>query len=275
MQLSLADKRLIVVDDRDYASDTLAARLHAAGAQVELCRTIDEWHHAFRSASAGGCDAVFLNTPLAGSREKEITQAVANLDMPLDTTILLHPSDTSRSAKANTYALALTKPVMTPKAVEAVERVLSRGAPETASPPVAHSDHAGNILLVEDSEANSMLIELYLKDTNHRLTIAKDGWEALELFIEKRFDIVFMDIEMPVMDGFECTERMRHWERANGTAPTAIVALTAHALEEVRDRILAAGCDGFLTKPIVRKDFLHAVERNCQLVPDCERVHRG
>ena len=119
--------------------------------------------------------------------------------------------------------------------------------------------HALDILLVEDSAANSMLIELYLKGSGHRLSIADNGRDALKRFTEKRFDLVLMDIEMPVMDGFECTERLRKWERDNRRDPVPIVALTAHALSEVRGRVLASGCDSFLTKPITRSTLLKAV----------------
>lgn len=118
-----------------------------------------------------------------------------------------------------------------------------------------------NILLAEDSLANSMLIELYLKDSGHRLTVAENGEDALAAYQKHTFDIVFMDIEMPVMDGFECTEKLREWEREHHRKPARVVALTAHALNEVRDRMMAAGCDTFLTKPISRSEFLKMLVR--------------
>ena len=82
-------------------------------------------------------------------------------------------------------------------------------------------------------------------------------------FQSKSVDIVFMDIEMPVMDGFECTRKIREWEQASGSQPVHIVALTAHALKEIMEQALDAGCNTLLTKPISREIFLKAVTAAC------------
>lgn len=271
--LPLTGKRLIVVDDRDNVYMTLAGRLHAAGAGVTVCRSLEEWHHELHVARASGMppDAIFLNEPLAGMELEDIVAACADIDIPLETTILLQPNNTARTAHVGTFKHLLTKPVTTALAVSAVDFMTAgKGCTDRPQENSQPEKHGRDILLVEDSEANSMLIDLYLKDSAHRLTIARDGWEALELFMDNHFDIVFMDIEMPLMDGIECTARMRKWEQANDRTPAYIVALTAHALKEIRSKILSAGCDDFLTKPIVRKDFLHAVQRNYNAIPDGE-----
>jgi len=137
---------------------------------------------------------------------------------------------------------------------------LSETAGETSLvEPAVETTEPLDILLAEDSLANSMLIELYLKDSGHQLTVAENGKDALVAYRNGTFDIVFMDIEMPVMDGFECTERIRQWEKDNNRQPVQVVALTAHALNEVRDKMMEAGCDTFLTKPISRSEFLKMV----------------
>ncbi|HLA50149.1 MAG TPA: response regulator, partial [Thermodesulfovibrionia bacterium] len=99
-----------------------------------------------------------------------------------------------------------------------------------------------NILLVEDSRDNRLLIEAYLKKTPHKIEIAENGEIALEKFMSGKYDIVFMDMQMPVMDGYTSTKIIRKWEAEKGSESTPIIALTAHALKEDEQKSLDAGC---------------------------------
>ncbi|MBF0552748.1 MAG: response regulator, partial [Deltaproteobacteria bacterium] len=118
-----------------------------------------------------------------------------------------------------------------------------------------------DILLVEDNPSNRRIIELYLKNTLCRLDMAENGQVAVEKFVVGRYDLVLMDIVMPVTDGFEATRRIRQWEKVNSRPPTEIVALTAHAFKEDKQRCLDAGCNDYLTKPI-NKDRLFKTIQN-------------
>ncbi|MBF0626180.1 MAG: PAS domain S-box protein [Magnetococcales bacterium] len=142
--------------------------------------------------------------------------------------------------------LALDTPDRTAPAPEAETTV---DAPPEAIAPL-------RILLAEDSEDNVLLVQLYLKEENHRLTVVGNGAEAVARFQTERFDLVLMDMQMPVMDGYAATRAMRRWEAANQRAPTAIVALTAFALEEDQARTRAAGCERHVNKPLRKKDLL-------------------
>ncbi len=117
-----------------------------------------------------------------------------------------------------------------------------------------------SILVVDDSKDNVMLIRAYLKQTQHRLEIAEDGALAVERFKQGHFDLVFMDVQMPVMDGYTATGLIRQWEREQHYEPVPIIALTANALKEDEQRSLDAGCTGHLTKPIRKGMFLAAVQ---------------
>ncbi|MCK5071406.1 MAG: response regulator, partial [Desulfocapsa sp.] len=89
--------------------------------------------------------------------------------------------------------------------------------------------------------------------------MAKNGREAVDAFIHSDFDLVFMDIEMPVMDGYEATRKIRQWEKEQDLKATPIIALTAHAFIRFRKKCLDAGCSDFLTKPIRRATLLHSI----------------
>lgn len=119
----------------------------------------------------------------------------------------------------------------------------------TTKPDIKHG-LSGNILLAEDTPENQKLISLYIKKLGAHVTIANDGKEAVEIANCENFDLILMDMQMPVMDGIEAVKTLR--ENKN---TTPIIALTANAMMQDRDRCLAAGCNDFLTKPIDRKKF--------------------
>ncbi|MBF0609795.1 MAG: response regulator [Magnetococcales bacterium] len=121
-----------------------------------------------------------------------------------------------------------------------------------------------HVLLVDDSEDNRIMLHHFLKSTPHRLTSAVDGLQGLELFTEHPFDLVFMDIQMPMMDGYEATRRMRALERERNRFRTPIIALSAHAMRETQELMEKAGCDLSLTKPIRKADFLRIVSQNAR-----------
>ncbi len=115
------------------------------------------------------------------------------------------------------------------------------------------------ILMAEDHAANRRVVELFLMDSPVLLEMAVNGEEAVRMYKTGDYDLVLMDIEMPLLDGYEATRRIRSWEEEHGLDPVPIVALTAHALQEHRLRSKEAGCSGFLTKPIKKKVLYEAI----------------
>ncbi len=117
------------------------------------------------------------------------------------------------------------------------------------------------ILLVEDNPVNRMVAVKMLEKQGVEITIAQDGKEGVDQFMEKTFDLIFMDCQMPIMDGYEATEIIRQWERQNNAQnKIPIIALTAHAMEEDRQRCLFAGMNDYLTKPVKAESLRLALE---------------
>lgn len=136
-----------------------------------------------------------------------------------------------------------------------------RGA-ETA--PVSTADLARKaddlrILLADDSDDNRFLILSYLAQANCSIEVAGNGREALEKFRAGHFDVVLMDIEMPVMDGYAATHEIRRFERESGMSATPVVALTAHAFADMAEKSRQAGFSAHLTKPIRKAALLDAL----------------
>jgi CheY-like chemotaxis protein len=116
------------------------------------------------------------------------------------------------------------------------------------------------ILVAEDSEDNRFLLGAYLKNQPYALTFVEDGQQALTKFEKETFNLVLMDIQMPVMDGLQATKAIRALERQTSRPRTPVLALTANALLEDVDRSHAAGCDLHLSKPISREKLITAIE---------------
>ena len=117
------------------------------------------------------------------------------------------------------------------------------------------------ILLAEDNPVNQKVTVKLLEKRGHQVVLAGDGRQAVEKVEQSGpFDVILMDIQMPVMDGFEATARIREWQQEIADY-TPIIALTAHAMEEDRKRVLAAGMDDYLSKPVVPEDLYETVER--------------
>ncbi len=139
------------------------------------------------------------------------------------------------------------------------------GMEELEEAPADNAQMRGDglrLLLVEDNQNNRLLFERFLRNTPHRVDWAGDGRKALEMFRETEYDMVFMDLEMPVMDGYEATRRLRAEEERLGREPVPVVALTAHSLEEHREESLAAGCTEHLPKPYSKASLLKAIHRH-------------
>ena len=106
------------------------------------------------------------------------------------------------------------------------------------------------ILLVEDNPVNQRFAEAILKNLGAVVTVANNGAEGLHKFTEGTFDLVLMDCQMPVMDGYEATRQIRQWERERQVSPTPIIAQTANAMQGDREKCLEVGMDDYLSKPI-------------------------
>jgi len=115
------------------------------------------------------------------------------------------------------------------------------------------------IMLVEDNLVNQKVAMRMLEKAGHTVILANNGEEAVSLFQKVSFDLILMDIQMPIMSGDQATQLIREQEKANGASPVPIVALTAHAMSGDREKYLALGMNDYLTKPIERQLLMDAV----------------
>jgi signal transduction histidine kinase/CheY-like chemotaxis protein/ligand-binding sensor domain-containing protein len=228
-----------------------------------------------QSAAAAGRPfrLILLDGQMPAMSGFEVAERIrANPEWTGTTIMMLTSDDRSRSAarcREMGVNLYLTKPVRPEELLHSIQKALGDGAAEAAHPvkPVATepTHRRARILVAEDVPVNQKLAKFMLAKMGHSVTLAGNGVEALARWCEEPFDLIFMDVQMPEMDGFEATRRIRQAEASTGRH-TPIVATTAHAMAGDAERCLAAGMDGYVSKPISLKDLETAVRRHALTV---------
>jgi len=147
------------------------------------------------------------------------------------------------------------------------------GAPKTEETADRCEVASRHVLLAEDNSVNQRLVSRLLEKKGHRVFVVPNGREALEALERESFDLVFMDVQMPEMNGFEATAAIRERERISG-GHMPIIAMTAHAMKGDRERCLVAGMDGYISKPVEIKE-LFAVMAQCSHLKEPARGESG
>ena len=158
----------------------------------------------------------------------------------------------------------LLKPVRQAQLLDAILGTLGGG-----SDPIAARDSAVGsapvpaqrplrILVADDNAVNQMILKRVLEKLGHLVTVVVNGQEAFDVVSTVTFDLVLMDVQMPVMDGLESTAAIRRHEESSALH-VAIIAVTADAMQGDKERFLAAGMDGYISKPIERLELLEAI----------------
>jgi len=256
---------VLVVSEHPAGARILAAVLEAWQFRAEMC--VAESEIAARSAAAIGAGrpyhAVLVDTH-SGAPTDSLLETLRNSGDRTPVILLFRPSTVAAGVeKVQRFEAAgyLVKPVKRAQLAAALSALFGHDASTASVTPVAVGPALGGarILLVEDNEDNRMLIKAYLRQEPYQIVEAENGAEALERFQAEQFDVVLMDVQMPVMDGYAATRAIRAWEQQLGRPRTPVIALTANAVKEDMDRSLAAGCDDHLTKPIKKQTLLGAL----------------
>jgi CheY-like chemotaxis protein len=265
-------KRVLIIDDAPVNRLILNEYLTQWGAAVTEAEDGPEGIKAFRAASEAGkpFDLVLMDFRMPGMDGLTVVEEL-NRGNGLRAIVMLLTSDDRGQITERAHATGVKHLLVKPLKRTELWRMLARGLSETPLPakqvssvaaaPAPDSDTPRRVLLVDDSEDKRLLVTLYLKKQPYQITTAENGQEALQAFREGRFDIVLMDMQMPIMDGYLATRAIRELEADENRPHTPILALTAYALPEEAKRSYDAGCDDHVTKPITRKVLLERINR--------------
>ncbi|HEY3800015.1 MAG TPA: response regulator [Caulobacteraceae bacterium] len=269
---TLKGQKVLVVDDIEINRSIFARQLEAEGAVLAEAVDGPAALAAIVTADAIGepFDMVLMDhmmPDMGGDTVAEKIRANGSLKQPrlILASSIGAPAPSDRAAKAGFDAF-LTKPVRQQALIDClaelvdVERDARAAAPPAPEPAPAAPVHAGGrILLAEDNEINAMLAVTILEEAGYSVETVGNGADAVEAAARGGFDLILMDVQMPVMDGLQATREIRKAEAGGPRAP--IVALTANAMRSDQDACLGAGMDDFVSKPLDPNDFLNVVQR--------------
>ncbi len=297
VQQKLANMRMLIVDDNATNRLILEEIAVARGLAPLVADSAAMALEQLQSLAEAGTpiELVLSEAHMPDTDGYELAEQIrrASPDLPI---ILLTSGDQSgdlQRCKELRIAARLMKPLKQPELFNALQRVfglsaerddsfinlatqaerrpkesvrrLSLAAPRTPHLPPQR------ILLVEDSRANQQVALAVLSEQAHQVVTANNGKEALVLLEGKTFDLVLMDVQMPVMDGYEATAAIRHRE-SETSEHLPIIAMTAHALKGDREQCLAAGMDDYVSKPVRREELFAAIARSVSPAVTVENV---
>jgi two-component system sensor histidine kinase/response regulator len=262
--------RILVVDDNATNRDILERILCERGFVPTVVSSGEDALAMLDSQSAGerfsamlvdqempGMDGFTLVSRLRGSAG----QCGAIIMM---LTLRGKSSDAARCDQLGVTA-SLFKPIIRSELLDAMERSLSGEPPEKAAQEQGETKSfqeqpALKVLIAEDILENQAVLKGFLGTRGYFVEAVSNGREALAALEKRSFDVVLMDVQMPGMDGFEATAAIRAQEKISG-AHLPIIAVTAYAMLEDRERCLGAGMDGYISKPILSQELFDAIEK--------------
>ncbi len=269
---ALQGLKVLVIDDNATNRLILRHLLTAWGTLVtEAASGGDGLGELARTQEAGTpYSLVLLDRQMPDLDGFQVAERIRHVRAHTDQVILMLTSDNRGGdiARCRTLGIAnyLVKPIKRAALLDAITAALGTPTPTVEAPvpygsvPVPDAPQALTILLVDDSADNRLLIQAYLKGRPYQLELCENGEIAVQKFMAGRYDLVLMDMQMPVMDGYAATKAIRQWEAAHNVPAVPIIALTAAALKEERQKTIEAGCTTFLAKPIKKATLLDTIE---------------
>lgn len=266
---TIGNALILAVDDNINHLSILRSLLVQWGAECVTAESGETALALLRKASSSQrkFDLCILDFNMPGMTGLDLTAGLRREELFQGPVILLLSSDSNAEIKATCQELGVTshlvKPVGAALLHTAVQSALKTAAVPHAMPPVVHQalSRPLRVLVAEDSPENRFLLMRYLAALPWEVVQAENGREALEAFEASRFDLILMDMQMPLMDGFEATAAIRRLERERGADRVPVVALTAYAMKEEVERCLKAGCDFHVSKPIRKTTLFDKFEK--------------
>ena len=266
---ALAGRHVVIFSKNAAEADAIARTITANGGSADIVATV-----AQASVHAGGCDTLLVDATMEASEGRLLKRLRPAGFERVQAITLIAPTDRGMLGeyRASGYAAFLARPV---RGETLLRTLLGRTRPaadaeagNAPAKPVVHRGHGPtslSILLAEDNDINAMLARATLIKAGHRVDVVGNGKaaaEAVTLSSNTRYDVVLMDLHMPVMDGLDAIAAIRRHEEDRGVAPIPIMVLSADSQEKTRHHVLAHGASGFVTKPLDPDALVRAVEEH-------------
>jgi len=260
-----SERRVLVIMPGDSERRHIVEQLQAWGAQTVQAVTTEDAQRAIEEASTP-FSLVLLDYHLGSLEWIDSMTRLLRARQSTTTIALLVRTGTQHDSLD--IDLRIFKPVPYAELLAAVDGSYQDERKEAGgkNTDAATNQQTLNILLVEDTPANQRLVAVLLEKNGHTITVANNGREALDFFAQQPYDVVLMDVQMPVMDGITATEEIRRREAGTNTH-VPIIAMTARAMLGDEDRCREAGMDAYIAKPIRIQKLLDILQETVPAAP--------
>jgi signal transduction histidine kinase/DNA-binding response OmpR family regulator len=259
----LQGRRILVVDDNENNRKVVQGQLAHLGAQTVSVGDAEAAVAALRNE--GPFAALLLDWHMPDCDGLALARRIREeIPSPLPRLMLMSSAATHGGDGAEElFDAVLMKPVRSSQLQRSLLRLVEPTSLPGSLPGREESQTVDGLrlLLVEDNHSNQLVVRMQLRRLGHNVDLADNGERALEALASRRYDCVFMDCQMPVLDGYETTQRIRTGIVTGVDPKIPIIALTANALPSDRLKCLMAGMDDFVTKPVRGEDLRQAIER--------------
>ncbi len=265
----LRGRRAVIVSANTVEAEAMAVTIRAHGGRADIAATVRQ-----AAALASDCDVLLVDAAIEQVDGRTLRQLRGKGFSSCEAVTLIAPSDRGMLGefRASGYATFLARPVRGETLLRVLLASHGVGSAQAAATPaqprasaLAPSRRPGlSVLIAEDNDINALLARATLQKAGHRVEVVGNGKAAVEAIIatghRRRYDVVLMDLHMPIMDGMDAIAAIRRYEEETGIVPLPIMVLSADSQETTRHAMLAHGASGFVTKPIDPDALVHALQ---------------
>ncbi|MBN1264004.1 MAG: response regulator [Anaerolineales bacterium] len=268
--LEICTRRVLVVEGHIKSGQMISRQLELAGCTVVMVPTAKDALEVLGDGVQGGDSfgTILIASRLPDGRGIDLGRKIQEQQNARYLSMFLmmpigengDPETAQRAGFAGILARPIRRKTLFERLAGVKEEKQQKAAPTPAFSPVSASVDNSRLLLVEDNRVNQIVAVRLLQKMGYTVDTAVNGREALGALAEASYNLVLMDCQMPEMDGFEATRRIRSGEAGGSNPAIPIIALTAHALKGDREKCIEAGMDGYITKPLNPEELKQVLE---------------
>lgn len=277
-ELDLNDCKIMIVDDSTTNRRVLGNVLKLRGAKVDEAYNAPSALKLLRQSAGKKAlyNVAIIDGNMPGINGEELAKAIRS-DDGFDAVQLIIMTSSAQKEEGNRFrnlgfSAYFTKPVKTNELLETIAVMLNKASQTSASLPLLNQQnekhealqtHCPKVLLVEDNFINQQVALEMLKSLGYRVELAENGQVAIDILesSQEQFDLILMDCQMPILDGYETSRRIRNAQTSRFDPNIIIIALTANAMKGDHEKCLAAGMNGYLAKPIIAEQLKSEMQK--------------
>lgn len=262
---SLTGMKILLVDDNQSYREVLKSYVTYLGVAVTDLPDAASAIACLENNVNGPYDLILADCELPGIDGFTLAGKIREINKTIAVILMLSPAALNQKnlAQLDDRQKYLTRPVKKKELMRQIAALLSQEDRRKSLVTPLQQESAVKslrILLVDDNPDNRLLVNAYLKKLPYVIEEAENGEQAVNMFTARPYDIVLMDVQMPVMDGREATRKIRQWEHQYEKTAIPIIALTAHAIKEEIDLCIEAGCNAHLSKPVKKATLVTTIQ---------------